>query len=93
MNPEPVFAFPAKRHQRRHGPLGYVDYKSLKPWLRDEFTFRCAYCLWRENWCADGDGSFGVDHLRPPAIPAERRNEANCWENGLLAVLALRKVG
>jgi hypothetical protein len=28
-----------------------------------------------------------------PAIPGERRNEANCWENGLLAVLALRKVG
>ena len=60
-----VFEYPTDRHERRHGPLGYEDYKSFKPWLRDEFCFRCVYCLWREGWSADGDGSFGIDHVRP----------------------------
>ena len=72
MNPNLALEYAMERHQRRHGPLGYVDYKSYKPWLRDEFTFRCAYCLWRENWCADGDGSFGVDHVRPQASHSEQ---------------------
>lgn len=45
MNLNDVLAYPANSHERRHGPLGYVDYKSYKPWLRDEFTFRCVYCL------------------------------------------------
>jgi len=31
-----VFAYP-DAHDRRHGPAGYVDYQSFKPWLRDEF--------------------------------------------------------
>jgi hypothetical protein len=64
MSYEHVLEYPAERHERRHWPLGYADYKSFKPWLRDEFVFRCVYCLWRERWCADGDGSFGVDHVR-----------------------------
>ena len=50
---------------RRHGPSGYDDYKSYKPWLRDEFTFRCVFCLVRERWCHDGANGFGVDHLVP----------------------------
>jgi len=25
MNPDAVFAYPVERHERRHGPLGYVD--------------------------------------------------------------------
>ena len=72
MNLNDVLAYPADSHERRHGPLGYVDYKSYKPWLRDEFTFRCVYCLWREAWCADGDSSFGVDHVRPRALHPEQ---------------------
>ncbi len=67
MNHEGVFPYLTDRHTRRHGPLGYANYKSFKPWLRDEFRFRCVYCLWREVWCADGEGSFGVDHIRPVA--------------------------
>ena len=67
MNIEHVLTYPTQRHQRRHGPVGYADYKSFKPWLRDEFAFRCSYCLWREAWCADSDASFGVDHHLPRA--------------------------
>lgn len=63
-----VWAYPATPHVRRHGPLGYKDYQSFKPWLRDEFTFRCVYCLLRERWFASfGSGLFGVDHLILPS--------------------------
>ena len=72
MNHHKVLEYPTDRHERRHGPLGYADYKSFKPWLRDEFHFRCVYCLWRESWCADGDGSFGVDHVHPRASHPEQ---------------------
>jgi hypothetical protein len=55
-------------HVRRHGPSGYDDYRSYKPWLRDEFTFRCVFCLVRERWCHDGSNGFGVDHLIPKSV-------------------------
>ena len=42
-----------------------MSYHSYKPWLRDEFAFRCVYCLCRERWFPDGDAAFGVDHLIP----------------------------
>jgi hypothetical protein len=63
-----VFHYPTTRHVRRHGPHGYEDYKSYKPWLRDEFTFRCVFCLVRERWCHDGPNGFGVDHLIPKTV-------------------------
>ena len=44
------FSYPAAAHVRRHGPQGYADYPSYLPWLRDEFSFRCVYCLLREQW-------------------------------------------
>ena len=59
-----MFDYPQHAHQRRHGPRGYNDYRSFKPWLRDEFAFRCVYCLWRETWCAAGDAAFSVEHLQ-----------------------------
>ena len=43
------FEYPSSPHRRRHGPLGYADYASFRPWLRDEFSFRCVYCLLRER--------------------------------------------
>jgi len=46
----------------RHGPLGYVDYASYHPWLRDEFVFRCVYCLRREQWGLV-TGEFDVEHF------------------------------
>ncbi len=42
------FRYPDGPHQRRHGPRGYASYESYRPWLRDEFAFRCVYCLTRE---------------------------------------------
>jgi hypothetical protein len=56
------FQYP-QRHRRRHAPAGYVSYQDYKPWLRDEFQFRCVYCLHREKWSRDGADIFGVDHL------------------------------
>jgi hypothetical protein len=60
-----AFEYPPGPPSRRHGPRGYLDYQSYKPWLRDEFTFRCVYCLWREAWEGDGHHAFGVDHVQP----------------------------
>jgi hypothetical protein len=28
------FTYPADPHLRRHGPTGYADYESYRPWLR-----------------------------------------------------------
>lgn len=50
---------------RKHGPRGYLEYQSFKPWLRDEFSYRCVYCLTRERWCPSRHRDFGVDHVAP----------------------------
>src|SRR5438874_575576 len=44
------FKFATAPHARKHGPGGYETYQAYKDWLRDEFTFRCVYCLERERW-------------------------------------------
>lgn len=73
-----VFRYPRNARERRHGPRGYADYQSHKPWLRDEFEFRCVYCQCRERWFPDGDDSFSVDHV----IPRSRAPELACeYEN------------
>ena len=54
------------RRDRRHGPSGYNDYSSYRRWLRDEFTFRCVYCLIREEW-GRLVGEFDLDHFQPQA--------------------------
>ena len=58
------FAYPALPHGRRHGPRGYARHESYRPWLRDEFAFRCVYCLGRERW-HKGHYGFHVDNLIP----------------------------
>jgi hypothetical protein len=60
------FTFPAVPHVRRHGPQGYADYESYRPWIRDEFTFRCRYCLIREMW-GPLKGVYALDHFLPMA--------------------------
>jgi hypothetical protein len=50
-------------HVRRHGPGGWSDYRKYRPWLRDEFTFRCVYCLEREAW-RDMRESMHIDHFK-----------------------------
>ena len=66
-----AFTYSRSLHVHRHGPRGYRNYRAYKPWLRDEFDFRCVYCLWRERWCAEGDHLFSVDHLLPQTTHPE----------------------
>ena len=61
-----AFDYPPTALSRRHGPQGYADYPSYRPWLRDEFTFRCVYCLKREQWGVVS-GDFDVDHFEAQA--------------------------
>jgi hypothetical protein len=56
-------------------PMGYAGYGGYKPWLRDEFTFRCVYCLEREAWYPDRDASFSTDHFDPKLLSPERESE------------------
>ena len=60
------FTYPPAPHLRRHGPKGYAHVAGYRPWLRDEFTFRCVYCLFREQW-GRLRGTFNVEHFRPIA--------------------------
>src|SRR5208337_687922 len=55
------FAYPTEPHCRRHGPSGYTDYQSYRPWLEDEFSFRCLYCLKRMVWAPTD--VWSVDHI------------------------------
>src|SRR5436190_11376792 len=57
---ERVFVYPDEPHQRKHGPVGYTDYESFRDWLRDEFSFRCVFSLYREAW---PQTRFHIDHL------------------------------
>ncbi len=65
-SPDP-FRYPDKPHRRKHGPQGHKDYASFREWLRDEFDFRCVYCLYRERW-GQKKGNFDLDHLVPRKI-------------------------
>ncbi len=75
-----LFQYASTAHVRRHGPTGYLNYQSFKPWLRDEFTFRCVYCLARETWYPNGADGFGVDHQKPTT----RHPELECEYANLL---------
>lgn len=68
------FTYPARPHARRHGPTGYADYTSYRPWLRDEFAFRCVYCLRREAW-GRVFGEFAIDHFLPVKFRPDRATD------------------
>src|SRR5438132_86366 len=73
-----VFQYSDTPPLRRHGPCGYSAYQFYKPWLRDEFAFRCFYCLWRERWQADGHHGFGAEHVHPQGTqPGQRLDYDN----------------
>lgn len=72
--PSPI-AYPAAPHPRSHGPQGYKGYSDFKLFLRDEFVFRCVYCLDRERWYPNRDGSFSVDHFVPKSIEPGRETD------------------
>ena len=56
------YQYPDSPHVRLHGPAGYAAYESYREWLRDEFLFRCVYCLHREKW-SPPRGVWHIDHL------------------------------
>ncbi|MCL4206017.1 MAG: hypothetical protein KJ000_26330 [Pirellulaceae bacterium] len=72
------FPYAKSVHDRRHGPRGYAEPARYKPWLRDEYQFRCVYCLCRERWCPDGEDSFSVEHFRPQSVSP---NESCDYDN------------
>ena len=77
------FEYPTEPHLRRHGPDGYNNYGSYRHWLRDEFTFRCVYCLHREQWYGRG-ATFHIDHF----IPVAKDEDGRCKYTNLLYVCA-----
>ncbi len=60
------FVYPTAPHVRRHGPAGYAQLGRYRPWLRDEFAFRCVYCLTREQW-GIVRGTYHLEHFRAQA--------------------------
>lgn len=74
---ERVFLYPAEPHQRKHGPTGYTDYGSFRDWLRDEFSYRCVFSLFRETW---PQTRFHIDHL----IPQKERPDLVCDYDNLI---------
>jgi len=79
---EPVqpYAYPSRPHQRRHGPAGYSTYESYRPWLEDEFYFRCIYCLNRKAWSPTN--IWAIDHLISP----EEATDLKCeYDNSVFA--------
>ncbi len=79
-SPEP-FAYPVKFHERKHGPGGYSEYADYKDWLRDEFDFRCVYCLRREAW-GPRRAVWAVEHLVPRK---DRKDLATVYSNLVFA--------
>lgn len=65
------FRYPAAT-SRQHGPRGYATCESFRPWLRDEFFFRCRYCLVREQW-GKVRGIFDLEHFVPISHDPARR--------------------
>ena len=78
VNPDP-YAYPSRPHVRRHDPGGWKTYRKYLPWLRDEFSFRCVYCLDREVW-RDMRERMPIDHFVPQAI----RKDLKCEYTNLL---------
>ncbi len=74
------FKYPAKPHRYRHGPNGYERYSSYRPWLRDEFDFRCVYCLFRERWCPIL--KLQIDHFIPQILD---RSKTTSYSNLIYA--------
>jgi len=75
------FIYPPTPHVRRHGPQGYADYARYLPWLRDEFAFRCVFCLRRQQW-GRAAAELEVDHFQ---AVAQRPELDTAYANLLLA--------
>lgn len=73
----PPYAYPSGSHVRAHGPTGWADYRRYREWVRDDFKFRCVYCLERETW-RDMRVAMQLDHfeaqVRAPGLKATYNN-------------------
>lgn len=63
MKPFP-FQYPLTPLVRKHAPSYDKDWAPYRDWLRDEFAFRCVYCLQRERW-GKRRAVFAIDHIVP----------------------------
>lgn len=76
------YQYPTKPKSRRHGPFGYKDHRYFQPWLEDEFSFRCVYCLKRMMWAPTD--VWSADHLVPqcraPKLALEYSNLVLCCQ-------------
>ncbi|MEY4488453.1 MAG: hypothetical protein RIQ79_961 [Verrucomicrobiota bacterium] len=72
MKSSPVpYCYPVQPHVRKHGPFGYKHWDDYREWLRDDFEFRCVYCLRREVWDRKR-ALWAVEHLIPRATAPHR---------------------
>jgi hypothetical protein len=65
MKPFP-FEYPAVPLVRKHAPSYDNHWEPYRDWLRDDFDFRCVYCLNRERW-GKRRAEFDIDHIVPRA--------------------------
>lgn len=81
------FAYPVEPHRRRHGPAGYSKYQDYRPWLEDEFTFRCVYCLKRMVWAPTD--VWTVDHI---ISQDEAKELVSVYDNLVLACQCCNRI-
>lgn len=65
---------------RKHAPSYDKHWEPYREWLRDDFDFRCVYCLQRERW-GKRRAVFAIDHIVPRAeggAPCDYGNLAYC---------------
>ena len=58
----------------------YADYTRYRPFLREDFRFRCAYCL-RHEFFVGGEAGCCIDHHRPQHGPYGRPDLVSVYEN------------
>jgi hypothetical protein len=58
----------------------YADYTRYRPFLRQDFRYRCAYCLTHEFYLG-GEAGCTIDHYRPQSGPFARPDLISVYEN------------
>lgn len=92
--------------RRPMAPLVKGDYTQFRPFVREDFSECCAYCLLHEL-LAGGADNFELDHFRPQSLFASlvndfynlfyachvcNRHKSNSWPSAELAVAGYRFV-
>jgi len=75
MKPFP-YQYPLTPLVRKHAPSYDKDWAPYRDWLRDDFDFRCVYCLQRERW-GKRHAVFAIDHIVPRASGGEPYDYGN----------------